>query len=121
MFSKLSLSLVTTLALSAVGGTAHPNHIPTSTDEARARAEQVQITSATNQVSYRAISSTDEARALAGSIVQDPSPSPAIPTAVSSTDEARVAAGAVIAASVSRGTGSLVLAGIPGPHSPTSP
>jgi hypothetical protein len=93
MFSKLSLSLAA-LALSAAASTAHANHIPTS---------------------------TDEARALAGSIVQDPSASPALPTAVSSTDEARAAAGAGIAANRKPGAGSLVLAGIPGHHSPASP
>src|SRR6267143_1237127 len=96
-------------------------HVLEAQPLARHRAEQVQTTSATGQVSYRSISSTDEARALAGTIVQDPSARAAIPTAVSSTDEARFAAGVAIAASVNSGAESLVLAGIPGHHSPASP
>jgi hypothetical protein len=68
MSSKLTLSFVIALALSAVGGVARANPIPTSTDEARALAGQV---TSQQQIDHTAlanglITSTDEARAETG-------------------------------------------------------
>jgi len=68
MSSKLTLSFAVALALSAVGGVARANPIPTSTDEARALAGQV---TSQQQIDHTAlasgpVTSTDDARAETG-------------------------------------------------------
>ena len=79
MSSKLTLSIAVALALSAIGGVALANPIPTSTDEARALYGQVtseQSIDHTAQANAQ-VTSTDDARALAGN--SDPAPiSPSI-------------------------------------------
>ena len=67
MSSKLTLSFAIALALSAVGGVARANPIPTSTDDARALAGQV----SSQQIDRTAlangpVTSTDDARAEIG-------------------------------------------------------
>jgi len=74
MSSKLTLSIAVALALSAIGGVARANPIPTSTDEARALYGQVtskQSIDHTAQANAQ-VTSTDDARALAGNSVPAP-------------------------------------------------
>jgi hypothetical protein len=74
MSSKLTLSIAVALALSAIGGVARANSIPTSTDEARAMYGQVtskQSIDHTAQANAQ-VTSTDDARAVAGNSVPAP-------------------------------------------------
>ena len=115
MFSKLSISLAAALAISAgspARAVGRANHIPTSTDEARALTAKVRTTQprvATAPVNSLP-SSTDEARALAGSLPPVSSAAPNRPTIVSSTDEARAAVGPANRAAIPKSP----LAGSPG-------
>src|SRR2546423_3026325 len=68
MSSKLTLSIAVALALSAIGGVARANPIPTSTDEARAlygQATSAQSIDPTAQANAQ-VTRTDDAPALAG-------------------------------------------------------
>jgi hypothetical protein len=74
MYSKLTLSVAVALVLSAAGGVARANPIPTSTDEARAQFGQI---TRQEQIDHTAqadaqVTSTDEARAEAGN--KEPAP-----------------------------------------------
>src|SRR5256712_13506388 len=77
MSSKLTLSIAVALALSAIGGVARANPIPTSTDEARALYGQVtsQYTDHTAQANVQ-VTSTGGARVQAVS----PAPPPISPS-----------------------------------------
>src|SRR2546428_11002537 len=74
MSSKLTLSILAAIAISAAGSVARANPIPTSTDEARALYGQVtsQYTDHTAQADVQ-VTSTDDARAQAGSSAPPPS------------------------------------------------
>ena len=94
MSSKLTLSIAVALALSAIGGVARANPIPTSTDEARALYGQVtreQSIDHTTQANAQ-VTSTDDARALAGNSVPAPI-SPSIEATIAKDEgEGRAAA-----------------------------
>ena len=68
MSSKMTLSIAVALALSAIGGVARANPIPTSTDEARAQFGQVTSQESIDHTAQAnaQVTSTDDARALAG-------------------------------------------------------
>ena len=93
MSSKLTLSFAVALALSAVGGVARANPIPTSTDEARALAGQV---TSQQQIDHTAlangpVTSTDDARAEMGRLLPA-SISPSLQAVIArDTDEGRAA------------------------------
>jgi hypothetical protein len=74
MSSKLTLSIAVALALTAVGGVARANPIPTTTDEARALNGQYtsQLSIDHNQQANAEVTSTDDARAVAGNTVPAP-------------------------------------------------
>src|SRR5437016_4994778 len=74
MSSKLTLSIAVALALSAVGGVARANPIPTTTDEARALNGQYtsQLSIDHNPQANAEVTSTDDARAVAGNTVPAP-------------------------------------------------
>src|SRR5205823_7115428 len=74
MSSKLTLSIAVALALSAVGGVARANPMPTSTDEARALNGQYtsQLSIDHNPQANAEVTSTDDARAVAGNTVPAP-------------------------------------------------
>jgi len=93
MSSKLTLSFAIALALSAVGGVARANPIPTSTDDARALAGQV---TSQQQIDHTAlangpVTSTDDARAETGRSLPA-SISPSLQALIArDTDEGRAA------------------------------
>lgn len=93
MLSKISLSIVAALALSAAGA-ARANPIPTSTDEARARSGQVtdqlhiDVTDATNGP----VTSTDQERVEAGASLPAYDGAWVNPMLARNTDEGRAAA-----------------------------
>src|SRR5882672_9531299 len=93
MSSKLTLSFAVALALSAVGGVARANPIPTSTDEARALAGQV---TSQQQIDHAPlangpVTSTDDARAEMGRLLPA-SISPSLQALIArDTDEGRAA------------------------------
>ena len=74
MSSKLTLSIAVALALSAIGGVARANPIPTSTDEARAQFGQVTSQESIDHTAQAnaQVTSTDDARAVAGNSVPAP-------------------------------------------------
>ena len=74
MSSKLTLSIAVALLLSAVGGVARANPIPTTTDEARALNGQYtsQLSIDHNPQANAEVTSTDDARAVAGNTVPAP-------------------------------------------------
>ena len=74
MSSKMTLSIAVALALSAIGGVARANPIPTSTDEARAQFGQVTSQESIDHTAQAnaQVTSTDDARALAGNLVPAP-------------------------------------------------
>src|SRR2546430_10947737 len=74
MSSKLTLSIAVALALSAVGGVARANPIPTTTDEARALNGQYtsQLSIAHNPQANAEGTSTDQARAVPAKRVPRP-------------------------------------------------
>jgi len=74
MSSKMTLSIAVALALSAIGGVARANPIPTSTDEARAQFGQVTSQESIDHTAQAnaEITSTDDARAVAGNSVPAP-------------------------------------------------
>ncbi len=93
MSSKLTLSILAAIAISAAGGVARANPIPTSTDEARALYGQVtsQYTDHTAQANVQ-VTSTDDARAQAGSSAPAPI-SPSVQALIArDADEGRAAA-----------------------------
>ena len=93
MSSKLTLSILAAIAISAAGGVARANPIPTSTDEARALYGQVtsQYTDRTAQANVQ-VTSTDDARAQAGSSAPAPI-SPSVQALIArDADEGRAAA-----------------------------
>src|SRR5207253_10993800 len=71
MSSKMTLSIAVALALSAIGGVARANPIPTSTDEARAQFGQVTSQESIDHTAQAnaQVTSTDDARAVAGNSV----------------------------------------------------
>src|SRR5437016_5821046 len=74
MSSKLTLSIAVALALSALGGVARANLIPTTTDEARALNGQYtsQLSIDHNPQANAEVTSTDDARAAAGNTAPAP-------------------------------------------------
>jgi hypothetical protein len=74
MSSKLTLSIAVALAVSAFGGVARANTIPTSTDEARAMYGQVTSKESIDHTAQAnvQVTSTDDARAVAGNSVPAP-------------------------------------------------
>jgi len=94
MSSKLTLSILAAIAISAAGGVARANPMPTSTDEARALYGQVtsqQYTDPTAQANVQ-VTSTDDARAQAGSSAPAPI-GPSVEALIASdADEGRAAA-----------------------------
>ena len=93
MSSKLTLSILAAIAISAAGGVARANPIPTSTDEARALYGQVtsQYTDHTAQANVQ-VTSTDDARAQAGNSAPAPI-SPSVEALIArDADEGRAAA-----------------------------
>ncbi|TMB30727.1 MAG: hypothetical protein E6J65_00945 [Deltaproteobacteria bacterium] len=94
MSSKLTLSILAAIAISAAGGVARANPMPTSTDEARALYGQVtsqQYTDPTAQANVQ-VTSTDDARAQAGNSAPAPI-SPSVEALIArDADEGRAAA-----------------------------
>src|SRR3989475_2175070 len=93
MSSKLTVSFAIALALSAVGGVARANPIPTSTDEARALAEQVMSQQQIDHTTLAngPVTSTDDARAEIGRSLPA-SISPSLQALIArDTDEGRAA------------------------------
>jgi len=91
---KTTLSIAVALALSAIGGVARANPIPTSTDEARALAGQVTSKETIDHTALANadVTSTDEARAAAGNVVPAPI-SPSVQALIArDDDEGRAAA-----------------------------